>query len=242
MNIYGQRKILKKIDQLLDNKNLILFRDKPFVFVSDLEAGEGVTTIAHYIASTLYHNKMIKVEGDLNILEYKVDGSLKQLEDMIDDIDDCAVYTNYFAGVVCIDLESLQDYYDEYQTSYIIKYINQRAQYTTYIILAASKNRKDNRLLKRLLNEIDGAIYLESTFYSAIEYASIIMENILRNNIKIDDEKELKNYIVQEIQQENLEGLKTVRNHFEFLYKCLKCENDFYTLNVKLVKSYIDSR
>lgn len=240
MNIYGQRKILKEINRLQNDTPFFLFRDKPLVFVSDLKAGEGVSTIVQYISSTLYNNKMIKVEGDLNILEYIVDGSLKQLEDMIDDIDDCAVYTNYFSGVVCIDLEALQDYYDEYQTSYIISYINRRAKYTTYIVLAASRNSKDNRLLKRLLDEINGAIYLESTGYSEIECAAIIMENIRRNNIKINNEKELENYIVQEIQQRNLEGLKTIRDHFEYLYKCLEYKNDTYSLNMELVKNYIE--
>lgn len=238
MHIYGQLKLLQTVEKFIKNRNLYLLGGTPFVFVSDLKSGDGITAISHYIAEELLKYKVIRTEGDLEILEYSLDGSLKQIGDMIDDVDDNAVYTNYFDGVVCIDLGELQDYYDEYQTTCLIKYINERAKYTTFVIFAATKDNVQNRLLKRLLDEINGAIYLESTGYYPIEYASIIIDDIKRNGILIETEKELEDCVVQEIKRENLERLKNVKRHFEYLYRCIESKDGYYTLNFELVKKY----
>ena len=72
--------------------------------VVNISKDNGQSYVADYITSVLYEYKLRKFCGLDMILEYRLDGTLKNVKQVFEDIAGNAVYTNEFEGVVAIDV------------------------------------------------------------------------------------------------------------------------------------------
>ena len=78
--------------------------------VMNLTHDNGQSIVADYITSVLYENSLRKFCGLDILLEYRVDGSLRQMKQIFEDIASNAVYTNEYEGVVAVDISALSEF------------------------------------------------------------------------------------------------------------------------------------
>ena len=83
--------------------------------VVNISKDNGQSYVADYITSVLYEYKLRKFCGLDMILEYRLDGTLKNVKQVFEDIAGNAVYTNEYEGVVAIDVSALSEYVNEFQ-------------------------------------------------------------------------------------------------------------------------------
>jgi hypothetical protein len=161
--------------------------------VVNISKENGQSYVADYITSVLYEHRLRKFCGLDMILEYRLDGTLKNVKQVFEDIAGNAVYTNAYEGVVAIDVSALSEYVNESQVDFFVNHITEVAQSATVIIYyneALGKRMEivKDRICKALGNYI--AIHVEP--YSVREYSEIAVQSIKERGIDIESEEELE--------------------------------------------------
>ena len=72
--------------------------------VMNLTHENGQSIVANYITSVLYENRLRKFCGLDILLEYRVDGNLRKMKRIFEEIASNAVYTNEYDGVVALEI------------------------------------------------------------------------------------------------------------------------------------------
>ncbi len=96
-----------------------------------LGSGNGQTVFTRYAANKLKIHNIRHFGGLDTYLEFKTDGSMEQLKDMFADIQAAAVYTNFYEGVIAIDVSALGRVIAEKQMRYFLCEISKVAQHAT---------------------------------------------------------------------------------------------------------------
>mgnify|MGYP001056720999 CR=1 FL=1 len=155
--------------------------------VMNLTHDNGQSIVADYITSVLYENSLRKFCGLDILLEYRVDGSLRQI---FEDIASNAVYTNEYEGVVAVDISALSEFINEFQVDYFVEHIGYVAQNATVIIYYDVSLGKRMQIIKeRVVNDV------HVTPYSQKEYSEIVVQNILDRGIEVDTGDDLENIL-----------------------------------------------
>ena len=89
-------------------------------YIIHLDAG-GQSTLIEYMSDTFYRNRIRHFGGRERFLEYRLDGSLSQLRQVLEDIDANACYTNHFEGIIALDIAGLARFVNQTQTEVFLK-------------------------------------------------------------------------------------------------------------------------
>lgn len=177
--------------------------------VVNISKENGQSYVADYITSVLHEHRLRKFCGLDMILEYRLDGTLKNVKQVFEDISSNAVYTNEYEGVVAIDISALSEYVNESQVDFFVNHIVEVAQSATVIIYyneALGKRMKivKDRICKALGNYI--AIHVEP--YSVREYSEIAMQSIKERGIDIESEEELETILCHVVDDKHVSNAK----------------------------------
>lgn len=124
----------------------------PNHFLINLDKGNGQTTLTSYIADA-YQEYGIRHFGGLDTyLEYSLDGSMSQLEDIFDYIhDSAAVYTNEYEGVIAMDVTALAAPGNAAQMALFLKEIAHIGEHATFVFyVPAVINSSIANLIKKI--------------------------------------------------------------------------------------------
>ena len=164
--------------------------------VMNLTHENGQSIVANYISSVLYENRLRKFCGLDILLEYRVDGNLRKMKRIFEDIASNAVYTNEYEGVVALDISELSEFINEFQVDYFVEQIGSVAQNATVIIYYDASLGKRMQIIKeRVVNTIGNCIDVPVTPYSQKEYFEIVVQNIIDRGIEVDTGDDLKNIL-----------------------------------------------
>lgn len=207
--------------------------------VVNISKDNGQSYVADYITSVLYEYKLRKFCGLDMILEYRLDGTLKNVKQVFEDIAGNAVYTNKYEGVVAIDVSALSEYVNEFQVDYFVEHIAEVAQSATVIIYYSEEFGKrmeivKDRICKTLGNHI--AIHVEP--YSLKEYSEIAVQSIKERGIDIESEEELENLLCHVVGDKHVSNAKEAVAVAEELAFCADYSGFVPRINIDKVNKF----
>ena len=189
--------------------------------VINLSKDNGQSYVAAYIASLLYEYKLRKFGGLDMILEYRPDGTLKNVKQIFEDIVGNAVYTNEFEGVVVIDVSQFSEYVNEYQMDFFVEQVFIVAKNATVIIYYNDKLGKRMEFVKkRICDALGNHIMIHVEPYSQKEFCEIVLENIKRRGIIVESDVELKKIIYDVMDGKHITNVKEAVTLAENLTFC----------------------
>lgn len=212
--------------------------------VMNLTCGNGQSIVADYITSALYENNLRKFCGLDNMLEYRFDGTLKQMKQVFEDIASNAVYTNEYEGVVAVDISALAGYINEFQIEYFIEKIVDISQNATLIVYYDASIGKRMQIVKdRTIMAIgNNCIDIFVKPYSFKEYSEMIVQDIREKGIEIECEKELKIALCKVLEKHPVKNAKQAAAVANDLAFCVDYGSFTSRINVNRLNEYFDSR
>lgn len=177
--------------------------------VMDLSRDNGQSYVADYITSVLYDYELRRF-GSLDlVLEYRLDGTLKNVKYVFEDISGNAVYTNEFEGVIAIDISALSDYVNEYQVEYFVEHIAEVSQNATVLIYYDASRGKRMELVKdRVCKALGNHIDIHVDPYSVKEFSEIAVESIKNKGITVDSEEDLEQVLCHVVDDRHVTSAK----------------------------------
>lgn len=218
----GLTNIIKTIDKIVEDVDIYHHGGIIPSFIINLDQGEGQTTVTEYITSSLQTYNVRNFGGLDTYLEFILDGSLDQMKEVFNTIDQSSVYTNNFEGVISFDVSKLADFVREYQTTYFLNELKKRSKFATCIFFVPSKG---NDKIRELIEKIEDSInkeninFLKIKPYSYIEYTKIIESMILDNGIELVDEITTYNTLLQLVHEKQISTMKQARSLFQLLVR-----------------------
>ena len=178
--------------------------------IANLTPKNGQTYVAEYITSILQTYKLRKFCGLDALREYKLDGTLKNVKQVFEDISRSAVYTNEFEGVIAIDVSALSGFTNEYQVDFFVDHIAKVGETATVIIYYNDKLGKCMEVIKdRICNAIGKYVEIHVEPYSVWEFSEIVMECLKKRGIEIEQiNEELRSFICWVVNDRNISTAK----------------------------------
>ena len=172
-------------------------------------------------------------------MEYRLDGSLKQIKQVFEDIRSRAVYTNSFCGVVAVDISALSEHVNETQTDYFIEKIGEVADTATVLIFYDDSLGKRIVLIKdRIIEAVGKCIDIQFTAYTVEEYADIVVENLRDRGFSVDYGPEMKMLLCKIIDSENVTTAKQAVSTAESLVFVADYSDFVPRLDSKMLVNY----
>ncbi|MBQ9609056.1 MAG: hypothetical protein IJV15_06375 [Lachnospiraceae bacterium] len=203
----GLEEIKRKLGEWIENKEAYK-RCRVSIpnFLIDIERHNGYSYIQRYIAYTLANNDLREFTGlDLSV-EYKLDGSYRQLEDIINDINyNIPVYENKYKGVVAVDITELANYLNEEQVDYFFDAINAISENATVITFVDTSGAKEKLLFDMASKRLENIDIYHIGRYSYFDLARIAYERIQDKGIIADDKDYFLNVLSVLAMQMNIE-------------------------------------
>lgn len=178
---------------------------RPSNLLIQLDAGNGQTTICKFIADNYAKSQVRSFKSIDLFLEYTLDGSLRQLENMFRDINAHAIYSNEYEGIVSIDISNLAEHLNEAQISYFFTNVKKTAKNSTLIFFVPSKTTKSMKCLVDQLRASVGDFKMFSAkVYTADELASIAASHIEDMDITFENKKAVQLMVKKDIQEKKI--------------------------------------
>ena len=177
--------------------------------IVNLTRDNGQSYVADYITSVLHEYKLRKFCGLDMILEYRLDGTLKNVKQVFEDISSNAVYTNEYEGVIAIDVSALSEYVNEFQIDFFVEHISTVSQRATVIIYYNKELGKRMEIVKeRICKALGNFIEIHVEPYSVKEYSEIAVQSIKERGIDIESEKELEHLLCYVVGDKHVSNAK----------------------------------
>ncbi len=209
MEIVGMNELKEQLRTVMNNAEAYqLGAVKIPNFALNISRGNGQSTIAEYITDLLYMNKLRKFCGLDALLEYRLDGSLRQLKRIFEDINGNAVYANDYHGCIAIDISSLSEYANEYQVDFFIEKLVKVSESATIIVfyddsLGIHMAQVKARVVVALGNCLDIVSH-----YNSSDLAGIVASNITNRGIDMENGKEMRRLLINIVEKTNVTSVK----------------------------------
>ena len=232
------KKEMKKIVEQIDSYRIEGVK-VPHI-IANLTPKNGQTYVAEYITSVLQMYKLRKFCGLDALLEYKLDGTLKNAKHVIEDISKNAVYTNEFEGVVAVDVTALSGFVNENQVDFFVNHIAKIGENATVIIYYNDKRGKCMEAITgKICNVIGKYVNIHVTPYSIQEFSVIVVECLRERKIDIEEvEKELRNLICWLINNRNISNAKEAAEIAEELLFYVDYKENIPKINIRRAANY----
>lgn len=164
---------------------------KPPHFLVYLDAGNGQTTLSEYITDMFVEGKLRHFGSIDAYLEYKLNGSMEQLNEIYTDINKrYAVYMDKYNGVVAIDMKALSTKHNEPQIPFFLNMIQDMKDSATFILyMPTDPNRTLNLLADDLKKDVENLITVYVPTYTIKELVEIVVRTIENKGVLVRGEK-----------------------------------------------------
>lgn len=206
-------------------------------FIINMSKNNGQSSVADYIATVLKTHKLRKFCALDMLLEYRLDGTMKDLKQMFEDISANAVYTNDYEGVISIDVSALAEVVNEIQIDYFLKHIQDVARHATMIIFYDAELGKRVEIVKnKICTVLDYCIQIQIHSYSEQEYAKIIVQRMKDLGIEIQRENELEEILCFIVKDKNVSNIKDALAVTDNLIYCADYNSEVPKIDIGKVK------
>lgn len=237
----GTGMLVSVLSDMCENKNAYKHCGlTPPHFVVTLDAGNGQTTIVRYIADVMQRNNIRRFGGLDQYLEYRLDGSLTNIKQIISDVRTCAVYTNHYEGVIAIDICALAPHVNE-QGEYFVSEIAKISEFATLVFFVGSKpNRGTLLLVEKLKKVIPGVMEIDMVPYTSEELAKIALREIDDRGVIVEDCSEITDVLKMVLEDRNCKVVKDVIHVVECIIKVADFTGYSARLTVEKIKELVD--
>ena len=160
-------------------------------WVIPLERGNGQTSCVEYMVDIFqkYHLKTFPNIDEY--LEYHLDGTMKNMKRMFEDIKSSAVYTNAFEGLVAMDLSTCESQVNKDTIEYFVKKTAEIADTATLIFFVPCEIKGNLDLLMRKLQMIFSDLRILSPMtYTTKEIAQIVTARMSSCGIALENSED----------------------------------------------------
>ena len=174
-NIVGLEAAVNCLEQICAEQEVYRRFDLalPHLLVA-LDAGEGQTTFTRFFARNAQHHRLRHFGGMDPYLEFTLTGEMTQLQNVFQQIRDCAVYTNAYEGIVALDIAALTNCINEAQIPYFLEQVKRCAAHATMIFyIPRSPSRNLNLLVSKLRGCVEELMEVQTEPYTPGELAQI---------------------------------------------------------------------
>ena len=208
-------------------------------FVINLKPENGQSFVANYITTVLFENKLRKFSGLDYLLEYKLDGSLHQLQQMFENVARNAIYSNEYEGVLAIDISELSNHVNEYQMDFFIEHLKPISQNATLIIYYDdSIGKKMNTIKARIMNNIGNTKSFDFIPYSKNDLTELVMQNIMERGIEISAPSQFEEALHGLLDRYHVDNIKQAVSMAENLMLFTDCNNLIPRIDANVIARY----
>ncbi len=239
--IVGMESIKKEMNRIVEHADAYKMGGvKVPHIVANLAPKNGQTYVAEYITSVLQTYKLRKFCGLDVLREYRLDGSLRNIKRVFEDISRSAVYTNEFEGVVAIDVSALSGFTNEYQLEFFADHIAKVGENATVIIYYNDKLGKCMETVRgRICGVIGKYVDIHVEEYSKQEISEIVVECLKEREINFEEvEKDLRNLICCLINNRNISNAKEAAEVAEELLFAVDYKQHIPKINIRRAADY----
>lgn len=199
----GLDEMVERVQEICSKSNIYRHCNiKTGHYIVSLDAGNGQTTLTDYISDAFYENKIRHFGGLDLFLEYKLDGTMAQLQQVFQDISDHAVYMNEFAGVISMDITGLASHINEAQVEVFLSGIGKLQRNATMIFYIPScMNRNILQLVRKIYGVMDEIEMVQISPYTIWQMVEIVKEEIEEMGVELENTKEVDEAIFQSIEK-----------------------------------------
>lgn len=163
----------------------------PCHFILALDSGNGRTTLVQHMTDMFLSHRIRHFGGLDPFLEYKLDGSMAQLKQVLGSIRDSAVYTNRFNGIVALDVAAMAAHINEPAGQLFLTEITELAEEATLIFFfPGTMNRNMELLADKISKALDNVQIIPLPDYTEDELARIAEAAIEDSGVEILDQAE----------------------------------------------------
>ena len=205
--IVGRLEILKS-----EYKSYKNFRRKLPDFLIKIDEGNGESYITELISETYKDNDLRNFTGKSICLEYKLDGSYSQIEEIFNDIDNMCCYGNEYEGVIAINITSLVDYFNREQFDLFIENVKKYSEISSFILFINPKSAKDDvRFYDKIVKELGWFEQYNVDRYSNSDFVDIVLERLESMDITITSEEALSKVLSAMIEKSKVQVCRDIK-------------------------------
>lgn len=190
-------------------------------YIIHMDAGSGQSTLTEYMSDIFYRNRIRHFGGRERFLEYRLDGSLSQLRQVLEDIDANACYTNHFEGIIALDIAGLAHFVNQTQTEVFLKALPELGKHATMVFFTPTVPKRNlDRLIARVQEVLGDVMVFRPAPYNAEHLTGIILHALDEYGIVLDCSEELYDCIMDLVRST---GTGTVREAHQLARKLGRC-------------------
>lgn len=199
----GLDEMVERVQEICSKSNIYRYCNiKTGHYIVNLDAGNGQITLTDYISDAFFENKIRHFGGLDLFLEYKLDGTMAQLQQVFQDISDHAVYMNEFAGVISMDITGLASHINEAQVEVFLSGIGKLQKNATMIFYVPScMNRNILQLVRKIYAVMDEIEMVQISPYTIWQMAEIVKEEIEEMGVELENTKEVDEATFQSMEK-----------------------------------------
>lgn len=193
---------------------------KPPHYIINLDAGNGQSTLAEYMAES-FADAGIRHFGGLDMyLEYTLDGTVEQLKKVFSDIRSCAVYTNEFEGVIAMDISKLATHINETQVDIFLSEVSKISRHATFIFYVPSATNRNMAILaNKISTAIDEVKILTVYPYNTEEIVAIIKGMIEEAGVMLEEDGNVDKLLCEMVLAKDIISVKAAKKISQELVK-----------------------
>lgn len=193
----GLNDFLQRLEMLkADKMSYRTFRRKLPDFLFEIDEGNGESYIANVITDTYKKYDLRSFTGKTKLLEYKLDGSYKDIVEILNDLDINKCYSNEFEGVIAINTTALSNYMNWEQFDFFVESIKKISKYASIVLFVNIKTEKERKLYEKLTSELHWFEEYKVENYNTKELVEMVIEKLDDMGINITARKALSKALV----------------------------------------------
>lgn len=193
-------KAVEKVCETADIYKAI--QQKPPHFILNIEDADSQHIFTKFVAEMYRETGVMDFFEMDDFLEFTLDGTYSQLEDVFVELKGHAVYSNDYRGVVAMDISKLAEHLNEVQVTYFFDYVKKASKYAVflfYIPVKGMRKRNGASLVAKVVSEITNVKYIEVVPYNVEEFTEMILQMLEDADIYMKTEQ--KEIITEMIQK-----------------------------------------
>lgn len=149
--------VCEAVQEICDSASMYHFTGfRPDPFLIRMDSGSGRSCTVRYITDMFRLNRVLDFASSRqDCLELKLDGTLPQLRDALDEIHGAAEYDNCYREVIAMDISALADHPNETQTDEFLNAMETIcAQAFVIFFVRRVPSAREERLIARLYEHV----------------------------------------------------------------------------------------
>ena len=203
-------------------------------YIIFLDAHNGQTTVTEFICDVFKERRIRHFGGRDAYLEYSLDGTMAQLQQVLTDIRLRACYTNEFEGVIAMDIAGIAKHSHEAQATTFLNAVQALSEHATLVFyLPSAPSHNMITLVNKLRSVLDEVEVFHPAPYTADHLTAIIHRMLDDAGIVMEDTPELYTCILEVVRSAGAVTIKDAEKLTRKLTRCADFTGFRPTLNVQ---------